>query len=111
MISIEMVITRIPGLRRDDLERWIGNAWVRPDAQAGGYMFQEIDVARVRLILELRDEMEVDEHALPVVLALLDQLYDTRRRMHDLFDALRRTVPADLQTTLAATLEGQRRDP
>ena len=111
MIGIEMVITRTPGLRREDLERWIANAWVRSDGQAGFYTFHEIDVARVQLIVELRDEMEVDEHALPVVLALLDQLYDTRRRMHDLCDALRRTVPPELQTTLAAALEGDRRDP
>jgi chaperone modulatory protein CbpM len=108
MITIDMVITRIPGLARADLERWIGNAWVRPDGGAGRYLFQEIDVARVRLIVELRDEMEVDEHALPVVLALLDQLYDTRRRMHDLCDAVSRVVPAELQPVLAAALEDRR---
>jgi chaperone modulatory protein CbpM len=111
MITIEMVITQIPGLRREDLERWIGNSWVRPDDHAGSYGFHEIDIARVRLIVELRDQMEVDEHALPVVLALLDQLYDTRRRMHDLCDALRRTMPPDLHPALAAALEGGRRDP
>lgn len=111
MISIEMVITQIPGLRREDLERWIGNAWVRPEDNAGHYLFQEIDVARARLIVELRDEMEVDEHALPVVLALLDQLYDTRRRMHDLCAALRRTMPPDLRPALAAELEGEHHEP
>ena len=105
MICIEMVITRVPGLRREDLERWIGNAWVRPDDQGGSYMFQEIDVARVRLIVELRDEMEVDEHALPVVLGLLDQLYDSRRRMRERAEALRRTVPEELHRQLVAALE------
>lgn len=108
MITLEMVITRIPGLSRAELERWIGNAWVRPDRAGGGYLFHDIDVARVRLIVELRDELEVDEHALPVVLALLDQLYDTRRRMHDLCDAVSHVVPAELQPALAAALEGRR---
>jgi chaperone modulatory protein CbpM len=110
MITIDMVVTLVPGLRRDDLERWIGNAWVRPDRDADRYLFQEIDVARVRLIVELRDEMEVDEHALPVVLALLDQLYDTRRPMHDLCAAVSHVVPPELKPALAAVLEGRREE-
>ena len=60
---------------------------VRPDKSAGGYTFREIDVARARLILEMRDEMEISEDALPVVLLLLDQLYDLRRQMRDLNNA------------------------
>jgi len=35
----------------------------------------------VRLIQDLRDRLEINEAALPVVLMLLDQLYDLRRRM------------------------------
>jgi chaperone modulatory protein CbpM len=81
MITVEMLCTEIEGLRQPDLERWIDRAWVRPDGGAGRYVFQEIDVARVRLILTLRDEMQVNEDALPVVLSLMDQLYDLRRRM------------------------------
>jgi chaperone modulatory protein CbpM len=67
-----------------DIERWIVNAWVRPDGRIGAWSFQEIDVARIRLIRELRDELAVNEDALPVVLSLLDQLHDTRRRMGQL---------------------------
>lgn len=84
MIGIEIVVARLSGLQRADLERWIANGWVRPDGAAGGYVFREVDVARARLIRDLRDEMDVNEAALPVVLSLLDQLYDLRRRMRDL---------------------------
>jgi len=80
MISVEMLLVQVPGLLRQDLERWILNAWVRPDGRLGGYVFRDIDVARVRLIQELRDDLEINEAALPVVLLLLDQLYDLRRR-------------------------------
>jgi chaperone modulatory protein CbpM len=38
----------------------------------------------VRLILELRDLMQVNEEALPVVLSLLYQIYELRRRMRAL---------------------------
>jgi chaperone modulatory protein CbpM len=84
MITVKVLLTQFPGLPLQDLERWISNDWVRPDGRAGDYGFREIDVARIRLIHELRDNLEVNEAALPVVLMLLDQLYDLRRRMRDL---------------------------
>jgi chaperone modulatory protein CbpM len=79
MISIELVVTRINGLKRGDLERWIANDWVRPERSADSYLFSDIDVARARLIQELCHDLELGERALPVVLSLLDQLYDLRR--------------------------------
>jgi chaperone modulatory protein CbpM len=96
MIGIDVVIAEISGLTRQDLERWIANAWVQPDMLAGAYAFREIDVARARLILEMRDEMEINEDALPVVLLLLDQLYDLRRQMRNLNDAFMHVVPRDV---------------
>jgi chaperone modulatory protein CbpM len=81
MISQQRLLAQLPRLPQQDLERWIDFEWVRADGLPGRYLFQEIDVARVRLILELRDELEVNEAALPVVLLLLDQLYDLRRQM------------------------------
>lgn len=100
-ITIEILIADHPGLHREDLERWIANRWVRPDRAAGRYVFCDIDVARVRLIRELRDDLQVDEDALPVVLSLLDQLYDLRRRIAELGDAIARTAPDELRQTLA----------
>ena len=84
MITIEVLLARVPDLPLQDLERWISNDWVRPDGRAGDYAFGEIDVARVQLIQELRDRLEINETALPVVLLLLDQLYDLRRRLRNL---------------------------
>lgn len=104
MISIEVLVTQVPGLQRQDLERWIAFEWVRPDGAAGQYEFRAVDVARVRLIWELRDTMQVNEEALPVVLSLLDQLYDLRRRVRELGDALGRTVPDEVRRSLADDL-------
>jgi chaperone modulatory protein CbpM len=104
MISIDVVIGQVSGLTRQDLERWIVNQWVRPDDLNGGYVFREIDVARVRLIQELRDDFQINEDALPVVLSLLDQLYAQRRRMRALYSALRRTAPDEVRRTLARHL-------
>jgi chaperone modulatory protein CbpM len=104
MITIEVLVTQLSGLRRRDLERWIANQWVRPDGGAGHYVFREIDVARVRLIQELRDELQVNEEALPIVLSLLDQLYEQRRRMRELGGALSRVVPDALREELVRHL-------
>jgi len=104
MIAIDVLVAQVSGLSREDLERWISNEWVRPDRQTGGYVFREIDVARVRLIVEMRDELEVNEAALPVVLSLLDQLYDLRRHMRDLNEAFARVAPEDMRRKVAEFL-------
>ena len=88
MITIEMLPQRVPGLRLADVTRWVELAWVRPDGRPGAWMFRDIDVARVRLIVELRDELSLDEDALPTVLSLMDQLYDARRHMRAIRHAL-----------------------
>lgn len=104
MITIELLVTELPGLQRQDLERWIVNAWVRADSGPDGYQFQDIDVARVRLIHELHNAMNINDDALPVVLSLLDQLYDLRRRMRELSVALDHLAHQDLRSGLIAYL-------
>jgi chaperone modulatory protein CbpM len=44
--------------------------------------------ARVRLISTLRYELEIDTDTLPLVLSLIDQLYDTRQRLLSLAAAV-----------------------
>lgn len=80
MITVAAVLARVPGLDERRLRLWIAEDWVRPTTRAGEPVFEEIDLARVRLILDL-DQMEVGSAAMPVVLSLLDQLHDHRRQM------------------------------
>lgn len=84
MITLDILCARFTALREDDLRRWIREGHVRAERRAGDLVFEEIDAERVRLILELRDVMQVNEEALPVVLSLLDQLYALRRRLRAL---------------------------
>jgi chaperone modulatory protein CbpM len=105
-ITVDLLITQVSGLRREDLEHWIANQWVRPeDAGSGGdYVFHAIDVARVRLIQELQHDLHINEEALPVVLSLLDQLYDQRRRLRALTDAIAAVAPEEVRRDLARHL-------
>jgi chaperone modulatory protein CbpM len=84
MITVDILCARFTALRPEDLQRWIAEGHVRGEAAQGTLCFREIDVERVRLILELRDELAVNEEALPVVLGLLDQVYALRRRLKQL---------------------------
>jgi len=105
MITIDTLIVTIAGLDRAEVEHWIAQDWVRPAGHQGAWLFGEIDVARLRLIRELRHELRLEEDALPVVLRLLDQLYDARRRLRRLCDAVDRTAPPEVcQAVLQALL-------
>ena len=65
-MTIEVAVAQVPGLQRPDLERWISNEWVKPDEHDGEYEFYEIDVARARLIRDLRDEIsDAIDHTVP----------------------------------------------
>ena len=88
MIGIDGLIRMIAGLQEAELRRWIDERWVRPERAATGFVFREVDVARVRLIVELRQELAIDEEALPVVLQLLDQVYALRRRLKAMSEAI-----------------------
>ena len=87
MIAIDDLLATIPSLQRSDLEGWIRDELVIAERDAG-LSFSDMECARIRLICTLTYELEIDSGALPVVLSLLDQLYDTRRRLMSLTRAV-----------------------
>ena len=74
-----------------------------PVESDGDFFFDDTDVARVRLIAELRNDLGVNEDAIPVVLRLLDQVYSLRRALSDLNEAIRE-LPESAQDQLRAYL-------
>jgi chaperone modulatory protein CbpM len=103
MISFDALMRLIGDVQAEELRRWIDERWVRPEGDGPAYVFHEVDVARVRLIRELRFELAIDDEAMPVVLRLLDQVYALRRRLRAAReaieaqpDAVRRAVRARL---------------
>lgn len=107
MITIETVCLRISGLEQGELERWIGENWICPSGAPGAWRFGEIDVARIRLIRELRHDLQLGEEALPVILSLLDQLYAERRRLRALRQVLERETPVERRPSLLAALDAE----
>jgi len=93
MIELDDLLHQMRGLDRRDLVRWVENRWVLPEPRDQTWIFHEVDVARVELILEIRQEFAIDEEALPLVLGLLDQVYDLRRQLRRMCDALAAQPP------------------
>jgi chaperone modulatory protein CbpM len=66
--------------------------------------FTAIDIARVRLIRHLRTELDVNDQAIPVVLHLLDQLYETRNAVNRIRRRFQQ-LPKELQDELLDALQ------
>ncbi len=87
MKTLTEIVAEI-GLPREELLLWIERRWVLPLGQGDDFMFGEADAARVRMIVELRRDLAIDDEAMSVVLDLLDKLYGLRRQMRDLLTAI-----------------------
>ena len=103
MIAFDDLLRQMRGLDRRDLMRWVENRWVLPERQDQTWIFHEVDIARVELILEIRQEFAIDEEALPLVLGLLDQVYDLRRQLRRVCDALA-AQPREVQAAVRRAL-------
>ena len=88
MMRIDDLVAAMAVLQRSDLEAWIREKLITPQQDAGTQYFSDIDCARVRLICTLHYELQIDLDTLPVVLSLIDQLYDTRQRLLSLAAAV-----------------------
>ena len=74
-------------LRR--LRQWVRNGWITP-AASDGRRFDDIDLARIRLVCQLKDELRLNEDAVTVVLSLMDQVYGLRCELRALGAAIER---------------------
>lgn len=102
------VVTLFPDLDAAELARWIECRWVRPERQEDDdWVFHDIDIARVRLIYDLRRDLEAAEETVPLFLSLLDQVYELRRTLKAMTEA----VEAQPDHVQAAILEALRKNP
>jgi chaperone modulatory protein CbpM len=103
MIAFEELLVRFRGLDRIELTHWVENRWVLPERHDEQWVFHEVDIARVELILDIRRDFAVADEAMPLVLGLLDQIYSLRRQMRRLCDALA-DQPPDVRDAIRRAL-------
>ena len=104
MLQITAVTALFADLPAQELNGWIERGWVQPEGNAPGWVFQEIDVARVRLVYDLRRGMDVGEETIPLVLSLLDQVYEVRAQLKAVLRAVE-AQPAGVRDAIQALLE------
>jgi len=104
-MRITAVTALFPDLPEPELSAWVERGWVRPAANDSDWIFEEIDVARVRLIHDLRYAMAVQDEVIPLVLSLLDQVYALRGQLRSVArvvetqpDAVRNAILAALRS-------------
>ncbi|MBU6458991.1 MAG: MerR family transcriptional regulator [Bradyrhizobium sp.] len=78
------------GVEAQTLEFWLEQEWLIPERNAGGMRFSEHDVARARLIRDLKADLGINDEGIDVVLHLVDQLHGVRRALAQLRAELRR---------------------
>lgn len=107
MMQIDTVVGLFPDLEPGELVSWIEQSWVQPEGESADvWEFHEIDIARVRLIYDLRREIGTPEDQVPVVLSLIDQVYELR----GIIKAVSRAVmelPPESRERVAAALRGE----
>lgn len=109
MITFEEVLALVEPLKAEELNLWIARQWVRPERRGGQIRFADIDVARVRMIYDIRYTLDVAPDTVPVMLSLIDQLYTMRRQMRGVMHALE-TLSPEARKTVMASLEKETKD-
>ena len=107
MMQIETVVGLFPDLDHVELVSWIEQSWVQPEQGASAsWEFHEIDIARVRLIYDLRRVIGTPEDQVPLVLSLLDQVYELRSVIKAVSRAVRE-LPPEARDRVTAALQSR----
>jgi len=104
MMGERDLIAMIERLEAHALRHWIELGWIRPESSGSEFIFDDTDVARVRLICDLCYDLEVSEETMPIVLSLIDQLHATRRTLRA-FATVIDEQPTDVRARIAERLK------
>ena len=102
--SEDDVIVSVTRLTRSQLYRFVEVDLVKPQRADSGYVFRRIDIARLELLCDLSQDLDLDETALDIVISLLDQLHAARQDIAHLVRAID-ALPADLRSQIEAALK------
>ncbi len=78
----------LSGMGHETLTAWIEEEWLIPAGSVTEMSFSEIDIARARLIHDLKMDLGVNDEGVGVILNLVDQLYGLRRKLIELRDVV-----------------------
>ena len=91
------------------LDAWIEAGWLAPRRAGPERAFSELDLARVRLVRDLREGMGVNDEGVAIVLDLLDQVHGLRQALRRAGSALLE-LPEPLRQEILTRLQGSREE-
>ncbi|KSV79594.1 hypothetical protein N185_00280 [Sinorhizobium sp. GW3] len=94
-LDIEVKVLRI----------WVEQRWLMPQEADAGWLFEDADLARARLIQDLTGPMGVNDDGVDVAMQLLDQVHSLRGRLAVLMNAIRSQESAVQKLILSSAEE------
>ena len=85
------------------VERWVARGLLRPTGGTDTWTFEQVDVARARLLAELADDIGFDDDTVETVVGLVDQVHTLRGQLDLLARAIAEQPPATREA-IASTL-------
>jgi chaperone modulatory protein CbpM len=76
-------------LDRETLEVWIEEEWLVPIGSSTDLTFSEADLARAKLIQDLKQDLGVNDEGVGVILNLLDQVHGLRGALAEMLQSVR----------------------
>ena len=86
------------------IERWVARGLVRRSGNTESDALEPIDVARLRLLNELADDIGLDDDTVEAVIALIDQVHTLRSELKLVASAIAEQPP-ETRRTIAAALK------
>jgi chaperone modulatory protein CbpM len=91
MIMSKQEFLTSSGVEAQTLEFWIEQQWLIPAQTDAETSFSDTDVARARLIRDLKGDFGVNDEGVDVILHLVDQLHGLRRALEKVHKDFPRT--------------------
>jgi chaperone modulatory protein CbpM len=104
MTSLDELLRLHGGLTTVHVERWIARGLLQPLESGENWSFEQVDVARARLLAELADDIGFDDEAVETVVSLVDQVHTLRGQLGLLARAIAEQ-PADTRKAIAVALQ------
>ncbi|WP_422034813.1 transcriptional regulator [Reyranella sp.] len=104
MTTLDELLRQHGQLTEVHVERWVSRGLLRPDGSGDNWRFEQIDVARARLLGELVDELGFEEESVETVVDLVDQVHTLRRQL-DLLGHAIAEQPAATREAIAVALD------
>ncbi|MFT7508294.1 MAG: chaperone modulatory protein CbpM [Sulfitobacter sp.] len=102
--SEDDIITTVTRLTRSQLVQFVEFDLVKPLREESGFVFRRIDIARLELLCDLSQDLDLDETALGIVISLIDQLHAARQDLAAVARAVD-ALPAELQSRIGAAMK------